>query len=78
MCVGQVPSMPLTRQSWTDSVQRDSVRPGQHAWGWNWGWNPALRGFKVRHRDQGGVQGTRVEGRGLVEGTWSRAGDVVS
>ncbi len=44
----QVPSMPLTQLSWTDSVQRDSVRPGQHAWGWNWGWNPALRGFKVR------------------------------
>jgi len=43
----QVPSMPLTQLSWTDSVQRDSVRPGQHAWGWNWGWNPALRGFKV-------------------------------
>jgi hypothetical protein len=46
--------MPLTRLPWAESVQRDSVRPGQHAWGWNWGWNPALRGFKVgglRRRD---------------------------
>ena len=39
--------MPLTQLPWLQSVQRDSVRPGQHAWGWNWGWNPALRGFKV-------------------------------
>ena len=28
-------------------MQHDSVRPTQHAWGWNWGWNPALRNIKV-------------------------------
>ena len=28
-------------------MERDSVRPAQHAWGWNWGWNPILRGVKI-------------------------------
>ena len=40
-------SGPLSTLSWQHSVQFDSVRPGQHAWGWNWGWNVILRGFKV-------------------------------
>eukprot|EP00286_Rhodomonas_abbreviata_P001046 CAMPEP_0181288368 /NCGR_PEP_ID=MMETSP1101-20121128/294_1 /TAXON_ID=46948 /ORGANISM="Rhodomonas abbreviata, Strain Caron Lab Isolate" /LENGTH=681 /DNA_ID=CAMNT_0023392483 /DNA_START=185 /DNA_END=2226 /DNA_ORIENTATION=- len=42
-----VPSGPLSQMSWRNSVQFNSVRPMQHAWGWNWGWNPALRGFRV-------------------------------
>lgn len=42
-----VESGPLSQLSWQHSVQFDSVRPGQHAWGWNWGWNVILRGFRV-------------------------------
>lgn len=42
-----VESGPLSQLSWKHSVQFDSVRPGQHAWGWNWGWNVILRGLKV-------------------------------
>jgi len=42
-----VESGPLSQLSWKHSIQFDSVRPGQHAWGWNWGWNPVLRGLKV-------------------------------
>jgi hypothetical protein len=42
-----VESGPLSQLSWKNSVQFDSVRPGQHAWGWNWGWNVILRGLRV-------------------------------
>jgi len=42
-----VESGPLSQLSWKHSVQFDSVRPGQHAWGWNWGWNVILRGIKI-------------------------------